>query len=158
MRKFAALVVLAALPFAADRRRFARQRLLRPRLGIRHRTAAAAGAPGRTPPPNPARPTRRCKRSRAAPSNSRAIGSPARQTGSRKIIRRCRSIVANGRAGDPNAHACSLCHYPNGKGRPENASVSGLPVSYFMQQLEDFRNDLRKSAEPRKANYGAHGR
>jgi cytochrome c553 len=41
---------------------------------------------------------------------------------------------------------------PNGKGRPENASVSGLPVSYFIQQMQDFKNDLRKSAEPRKAN------
>ena len=48
--------------------------------------------------------------------------------------------------------ACSLCHYPNGKGRAENAGVSGLPVSYFIQQMLDFRNDNRKSAEPRKAN------
>jgi cytochrome c553 len=62
------------------------------------------------------------------------------------------SIVREGRPGDPNARACSLCHYPNGKGRQENAGVSGLPVSYFIQQLNDFRNDLRKSAEPRKAN------
>jgi len=62
------------------------------------------------------------------------------------------SIVASGRVGDPNATQCSLCHYPTGKGRPENASVAGLPVSYFLQQLEDFRHDLRKSAESRKAN------
>jgi len=62
------------------------------------------------------------------------------------------SIVASGRVGDPNATACSLCHYPTGKGRPENASVAGLPVSYFLQQLEDFRHDVRKSAESRKAN------
>jgi hypothetical protein len=41
---------------------------------------------------------------------------------------------------------------PTAKGRPENASVAGLPVSYFLQQLEDFRHDLRKSAESRKAN------
>src|SRR5207244_4364797 len=44
------------------------------------------------------------------------------------------------------------CHLVNGKGRPENASVSGLPVSYFLQQLKDFRADQRKSAESRKAN------
>ena len=36
-------------------------------------------------------------------------------------------IVARGRR--PDVRACSLCHYPNGKGRPENAGVSGLPVS-----------------------------
>lgn len=59
-------------------------------------------------------------------------------------------IVAHGRR--PDARACGLCHMPNGKGRPENAGVSGLPVAYFMQQLIDFRSDARKSADPRKAN------
>jgi cytochrome c553 len=48
--------------------------------------------------------------------------------------------------------ACGLCHYPNGKGRQENAGVAGLPVSYFIQTMYDFRNGLRKSAEPRKNN------
>ena len=62
-------------------------------------------------------------------------------------------IVAKGRR--PDVRACGLCHMPNGKGRPENASVSGLPVSYFIQQLHDFRADLRKSAEPRKGNTNA---
>jgi cytochrome c553 len=59
-------------------------------------------------------------------------------------------IVAKGRR--PDIRACSLCHYPNGKGRQENAGVSGLPVSYFIQTMEDFRNGRRKSAEPRKNN------
>jgi len=59
-------------------------------------------------------------------------------------------VVAMGRA--PVTTACSLCHMPNGKGRQENSSVSGLPASYILQQLNDFRNGLRKSAEPRKAN------
>ena len=59
-------------------------------------------------------------------------------------------VVSHGRK--PDVRACGLCHYPNGKGRPENAGVSGLPVSYFIQQMNDFRNGLRKSAEPRKAN------
>src|SRR6266571_6870593 len=62
-------------------------------------------------------------------------------------------IVAHGKS--PNVRACGLCHYPNGKGRQENAGVAGLPVSYFIQQINDFRNDLRKSAEPRKANTNA---
>lgn len=60
-------------------------------------------------------------------------------------------IVAHGKKAD-NVIACALCHYPNGKGRAENAGVSGLPVAYFIQQMEDFRNGLRNSAEPRKAN------
>jgi len=59
-------------------------------------------------------------------------------------------VVAKGRR--PDVRACGLCHYPNGKGRPENAGVAGLPVSYFIQQMNDFRSDVRKSAEPRKAN------
>jgi cytochrome c553 len=59
-------------------------------------------------------------------------------------------MVAHGKR--PDARACGLCHYPNGKGRQENAGVSGLPVSYFIQQMNDFRNGLRKSAEPRKTN------
>jgi len=60
-------------------------------------------------------------------------------------------IVARGRR-DQQITACSLCHYPNGKGRPENAGVSGLPYSYFVQTMLDFKNDLRKSADTRKAN------
>ena len=59
-------------------------------------------------------------------------------------------IVAKGKR--PDVRACALCHYPNGKGRPENAGVAGLPVSYFIQQMNDFRSDVRKSGEPRKAN------
>ena len=59
-------------------------------------------------------------------------------------------IVAHGRK--PDIWACSLCHYPNGKGRPENAAVSGLPVSYFIHQMEDFKDGLRASADERKKN------
>jgi cytochrome c553 len=59
-------------------------------------------------------------------------------------------IVAHGKR--PDVRACSLCHYPNGKGRPENAGVSGLPYAYFMQTMADFRSDARKSADSRKAN------
>jgi len=59
-------------------------------------------------------------------------------------------VVAHGKK--PDVLACSLCHYPNGKGRPENAGVAGLPVDYFIQQMNDFRSGVRKSGEPRKAN------
>jgi cytochrome c553 len=47
------------------------------------------------------------------------------------------------------ARACGYCHYPNGLGRPENASLAGLPVAYFIQQVDDFRSGARKSSEPR---------
>ena len=59
-------------------------------------------------------------------------------------------IVAHGKR--PDVRACGLCHYPNGKGRQENAGVSGLPVSYFIQTMNDFKDGVRKSSESRKAN------
>jgi cytochrome c553 len=59
-------------------------------------------------------------------------------------------VVAHGKK--PDVLACALCHYPNGKGRPENAGVAGLPVTYFIQTMNDFRNGSRKSTEPRKSN------
>jgi cytochrome c553 len=51
-----------------------------------------------------------------------------------------------------NTYGCAYCHLPNGKGRPENAPVADLPVAYFIRQLHDFRDGLRGSSEPRKAN------
>jgi cytochrome c553 len=62
-------------------------------------------------------------------------------------------IVAHGRK--PDVRACALCHYPNGKGRAENAPIAGYPVAYFIQQMSDFKSGNRKSAEPRKANTNA---
>jgi cytochrome c553 len=59
-------------------------------------------------------------------------------------------VVAHGKK--PDVWACALCHYPNGKGRPENAGIAGLPTAYFIQQMNDFRSGNRKSAEPRKSN------
>jgi cytochrome c553 len=47
---------------------------------------------------------------------------------------------------------CGSCHLPNGKGRPENAGVAGLPVPYFIKQIQDFRTGKRHSADPRKPN------
>jgi cytochrome c553 len=62
-------------------------------------------------------------------------------------------VVAFGREA-AGIWACSMCHYPNGKGRPENAGVAGLPPAYFAQQLRDFKAGLRTSADTRKSNTG----
>jgi cytochrome c553 len=59
-------------------------------------------------------------------------------------------VVARGH--QPDVRACALCHYPNGKGRAENAGISGFPVSYFIEQMHEFRDGNRKSADTRKAN------
>jgi cytochrome c553 len=61
------------------------------------------------------------------------------------------SIVANGREKE-GVRACALCHYPNGKGKMENAQVAGLSEGYILQQLADFKSGVRRSADPRKAN------
>ncbi len=58
-------------------------------------------------------------------------------------------IVSRGRA--PDVFACGYCHLPNGQGRPENASLAGLPVAYTVQQLADFKSGLRKSSDPKHA-------
>ena len=47
---------------------------------------------------------------------------------------------------------CGSCHLPNGKGRPENAAPAALPATYFVRQIQDFRNGLRHTADPRKPN------
>jgi cytochrome c553 len=47
---------------------------------------------------------------------------------------------------------CAQCHLPNGQGRPENAPVAGLPATYIMRQINDFRHGLRYTADPRKPN------
>jgi cytochrome c553 len=60
------------------------------------------------------------------------------------------SVVVHGR--QPHVRGCAMCHMPNGKGRPENAPVAGQSYAYIVQQLTDFKNDLRASADPRKLN------
>ena len=64
------------------------------------------------------------------------------------------AIVAHRRSPgvNPWIGSCGLCHYPNGKGRPENAGVAGLPYGYIMEQLADFKNGARKTADPGKKN------
>ena len=147
MRRFAALVVLAALPFAAT-------------VALRAAADIPAWAYAIAPPPAPPVP------GAPAPTPDTSLKS---LPGTTKQFTRQQiadafgpadwypedhptmpDIVAKGKR--PDARACGLCHMPNGKGRQENAGVSGLPVSYFIQQMNDFRADLRKSAEPKKAN------
>ncbi len=53
-------------------------------------------------------------------------------------------IVAHGRP--PDVYACGYCHTATGQGRPENASLAGLPADYIKMQVADFRSGARKSA------------
>ena len=56
------------------------------------------------------------------------------------------AIVMHGRK--PSVMACGFCHLADGRGRPENATVAGLPVAYFVQQVKDMRTHTRLSASP----------
>lgn len=64
------------------------------------------------------------------------------------------SIVSHRRSPGPNPWigACGWCHLPNGKGRPENAALAGLPAGYILEQLDDFKNGARKTGDPGKRN------
>ena len=64
------------------------------------------------------------------------------------------TIVAHRRSPgvNPWIGSCGLCHYPNGKGRPENAGIAGLPAGYILAQLADFKAGARKTADPGKRN------
>ena len=52
------------------------------------------------------------------------------------------SVVSNGRREEPRA--CSLCHLTTGDGHPESAGIAGLPPSYMIRTLNDFKDGHRK--------------
>jgi cytochrome c553 len=114
--------------------------------------AAPAGRGGQTPPPDNTTP-------RTLPGSTLSFTLPQIRDGFGPADwfpgdhPSMPDIVARGRR--PDIRACALCHYPNGKGRAENAPIAGYPVAYFVQQMSDFKNGNRKSADPRKANTNA---
>jgi cytochrome c553 len=59
------------------------------------------------------------------------------------------TVVALGQK--PDIFACGYCHLPDGAGRPENASLAGLPAAYIKEQLADFRSGARKTAVPERS-------
>ena len=50
-------------------------------------------------------------------------------------------IVQKGKA--PNALACGACHLMSGKGHPESADISGLPLEYLIRTMNDFKSGAR---------------
>ncbi len=56
-------------------------------------------------------------------------------------------VVEHGRK--PGVRGCGYCHLPNGQGRPENASLAGLPALYIEQQVRDIKSGARRSSEPK---------
>ncbi len=56
------------------------------------------------------------------------------------------AFVMHGRK--PVVMACGFCHLADGRGRPENAMLSGLPADYVVQQVKDMRTRSRHTASP----------
>ena len=56
------------------------------------------------------------------------------------------SMVVHGT--EPNLYACGYCHLPTGFGRPENASLAGLPAAYIIRQVQAFQSGTRASSVP----------
>ena len=109
-------------------------------------------APAPAPPPKAAAPAKsrgRCPARLARLHGHRFPTCTILRTGFRTPTRRrLRSSRRVGKA--RKILACAVCHLHHGRGRPQNAPVSGLPVLYFIQTMRDFRNGTRKSADPRK--------
>lgn len=59
-------------------------------------------------------------------------------------------IIRHGKK--PDVRACSSCHRAEGTGGPESASIAGLPVSYFIQQIADFKSGARRSHGPARSS------
>src|SRR5262249_25262703 len=55
-------------------------------------------------------------------------------------------IVSHGRK--PEVQACGVCRRADGPGGPENSSLAGLPASYIVQQMADFKNGARGTSVP----------
>ena len=53
-------------------------------------------------------------------------------------------VVAHGVA--PGVRACGACHLPTGTGHDESAYVAGLPATYFIRQMEDYKSGARKGS------------
>lgn len=44
-----------------------------------------------------------------------------------------------------SARACAYCHLASGLGYPQSANLTGLSITYLMNQLSDFKSGVRKA-------------
>lgn len=56
------------------------------------------------------------------------------------------AIVMHGRR--PAVMACGFCHLADGRGRPENAMLAGLPAAYIVEQVHSLHSRTRGTASP----------
>lgn len=56
----------------------------------------------------------------------------------------------------PAGYACAFCHLYDGAGRPENATLAGLPAEYIARQVRAFRDSTRLSGNPAARKNSMH--
>lgn len=81
----------------------------------------------------------------AYPANRSGAASPSNGAAARRTPE----------GGKPTVRACGNCHLPNGFGRPDSASLAGLPAAYIAAQMDSYRKGLRRSSEPRMGRAAA---
>ena len=59
-------------------------------------------------------------------------------------------IVREGKNGNG---VCQGCHLPYGLGQPQSAPLTGLPVAYFVRQMNDFTSGARGAYRPQMATF-----
>src|SRR5262245_19444180 len=87
-----------------------------------------------------------CQTARPATPGARCVIVSLRRVGTPATTARLPDIVANGRK--PGVLACGFCHRATGPGGPENADLAGLPKSYIIQQMADYKSGARGTALP----------
>src|SRR5262245_12984779 len=147
MRRLA-LLVLLALVFPAARVEIAAQEAQSPQMPLwaygYPSTATGAPAPAEAAPP--AAPTKDFPRTMPGSQHTFTRGQLMNPFGPAEFFPDehgpMPEIVAKGKQA-AKVTACSLCHRATGRGQPENAPVYGLPVSYYVQTMKDFRDGKR---------------
>lgn len=56
--------------------------------------------------------------------------------------------------GNRPAVACGACHLATGNGGPAEAALPGLPASYIIEQVKEFRSGRRVAAQPNMESVG----
>src|SRR6185312_11787199 len=50
----------------------------------------------------------------------------------------------------PDVMACGVCNRADGPGGPENSGLAGLPATYIVQQMADFKSGARTTSVPQR--------
>src|SRR6516225_8377585 len=83
-----------------------------------------------------------CQTARPATPGTSCVIVSLRRFGTRATTARCRT---SSRGRKPGVFACGFCHRATGPGVPENADLAGLPKSYIIQQMADYKTGARST-------------